>query len=43
MQIFAGLLVNLTSIVSWLAWLKYLSIPRYGLSVSSCAMELQCA
>lgn len=32
MMIFAGLLVNLTSIVSWLAWLKYLSIPRYGLS-----------
>uniref|UniRef100_A0A3Q2P4F6 ATP-binding cassette, sub-family G (WHITE), member 2a n=1 Tax=Fundulus heteroclitus TaxID=8078 RepID=A0A3Q2P4F6_FUNHE len=31
-QIFAGLLVNLPSIVSWLAWLKYLSIPRYGLS-----------
>nr|XP_046236071.1 broad substrate specificity ATP-binding cassette transporter ABCG2 isoform X2 [Scatophagus argus] len=33
MMIFAGLLVNLPSIVSWLAWLKYLSIPRYGLSV----------
>lgn len=32
MMIFAGLLVNLPSIVSWLAWLKYLSIPRYGLS-----------
>lgn len=32
-QIFAGLLVNLTSIASWLAWLKYFSIPRYGLSV----------
>uniref|UniRef100_A0A3Q2P3D8 ATP-binding cassette, sub-family G (WHITE), member 2a n=1 Tax=Fundulus heteroclitus TaxID=8078 RepID=A0A3Q2P3D8_FUNHE len=32
MKIFAGLLVNLPSIVSWLAWLKYLSIPRYGLS-----------
>ncbi|XP_061524991.1 broad substrate specificity ATP-binding cassette transporter ABCG2 [Phycodurus eques] len=31
MMIFAGLLVNLTTIVSWLAWLKYLSIPRYGL------------
>ncbi|XP_023122123.2 broad substrate specificity ATP-binding cassette transporter ABCG2-like isoform X1 [Amphiprion ocellaris] len=30
MMIFAGLLVNLPSIVSWLAWLKYLSIPRYG-------------
>lgn len=35
LQIFAGLLVNLPSIVSWLAWLKYLSIPRYGLSVRS--------
>ncbi|XP_063318227.1 broad substrate specificity ATP-binding cassette transporter ABCG2-like [Pelmatolapia mariae] len=32
MMIFAGLLVNIPSIVSWLAWLKYLSIPRYGLS-----------
>uniref|UniRef100_A0A8C2XBH8 ATP-binding cassette, sub-family G (WHITE), member 2a n=1 Tax=Cyclopterus lumpus TaxID=8103 RepID=A0A8C2XBH8_CYCLU len=31
MMIFAGLLVNLPSIVSWLSWLKYLSIPRYGL------------
>lgn len=31
MMIFAGLLVSLPSIVSWLAWLKYLSIPRYGL------------
>lgn len=32
MMIFAGLLVNLPSIASWLAWLKYFSIPRYGLS-----------
>lgn len=32
MMIFTGLLVNLPSIVSWLAWLKYLSIPRYGFS-----------
>ncbi|XP_029310453.1 ATP-binding cassette sub-family G member 2-like isoform X2 [Cottoperca gobio] len=32
MMIFAGLLVNLPSIASWLAWLKYLSIPRYGLA-----------
>uniref|UniRef100_A0AAQ4PY23 ABC transporter domain-containing protein n=1 Tax=Gasterosteus aculeatus aculeatus TaxID=481459 RepID=A0AAQ4PY23_GASAC len=31
MMIFAGLLVNLPSIVSWLSWLQYLSIPRYGL------------
>lgn len=31
MMIFAGLLVNVPSIASWLAWLKYLSIPRYGL------------
>lgn len=30
MMIFTGLLVNLPSIVSWMAWLKYLSIPRYG-------------
>uniref|UniRef100_A0AAQ4PY41 ABC transporter domain-containing protein n=1 Tax=Gasterosteus aculeatus aculeatus TaxID=481459 RepID=A0AAQ4PY41_GASAC len=33
MMIFAGLLVNLPSIVSWLSWLQYLSIPRYGLGV----------
>nr|XP_024655340.1 ATP-binding cassette sub-family G member 2 [Maylandia zebra] len=32
MMIFAGLLVNIPSIASWLAWLKYLSIPRYGFS-----------
>uniref|UniRef100_A0A671UQD1 ATP-binding cassette, sub-family G (WHITE), member 2a n=1 Tax=Sparus aurata TaxID=8175 RepID=A0A671UQD1_SPAAU len=32
MMIFAGLLVNLPSVASWLAWLKYLSIPRYGIS-----------
>ncbi|KAM6959775.1 broad substrate specificity ATP-binding cassette transporter ABCG2-like [Tautogolabrus adspersus] len=31
MMIFAGLLVNLPSIAGWLSWLKYLSIPRYGL------------
>lgn len=32
MMIFAGLLVNLPSIASWLVWLKYLSIPQYGYS-----------
>ncbi|XP_019717577.1 broad substrate specificity ATP-binding cassette transporter ABCG2d isoform X2 [Hippocampus comes] len=32
MMIFSGLLVNLPSIMHWLAWLKYLSIPRYGLA-----------
>ncbi|KAL7864150.1 hypothetical protein AOLI_G00155700, partial [Acnodon oligacanthus] len=32
MMIFSGLLVNLPSIADWLNWLKYLSIPRYGLS-----------
>uniref|UniRef100_A0A3Q2TJE2 Broad substrate specificity ATP-binding cassette transporter ABCG2 n=1 Tax=Fundulus heteroclitus TaxID=8078 RepID=A0A3Q2TJE2_FUNHE len=30
MMIFSGLLVNLPSVVDWLAWLKYFSIPRYG-------------
>uniref|UniRef100_A0A672HHV5 ATP-binding cassette, sub-family G (WHITE), member 2a n=1 Tax=Salarias fasciatus TaxID=181472 RepID=A0A672HHV5_SALFA len=47
MMIFAGLLVSLPSIPSWLAWLKYLSIPRYAdpavlrilLCVSSCTGE----
>nr|XP_048705070.1 broad substrate specificity ATP-binding cassette transporter ABCG2-like [Caretta caretta] len=32
MIIFSGLLVNLTSIESWLVWLNYFSIPRYGLT-----------
>ncbi|NXP79914.1 ABCG2 protein, partial [Ramphastos sulfuratus] len=31
MILFSGLLVNLTSILSWLSWLKYFSIPRYGM------------
>uniref|UniRef100_A0A672L464 ATP-binding cassette sub-family G member 2-like n=1 Tax=Sinocyclocheilus grahami TaxID=75366 RepID=A0A672L464_SINGR len=33
-QIFSGLLVNLPSVADWLNWLKYLSIPHYGLVVS---------
>uniref|UniRef100_A0A8C1NMT7 ATP-binding cassette, sub-family G (WHITE), member 2a n=1 Tax=Cyprinus carpio TaxID=7962 RepID=A0A8C1NMT7_CYPCA len=32
MMIFSGLLVNLPSVADWLNWLKYLSIPRYGLA-----------
>ncbi|KTF77137.1 hypothetical protein cypCar_00030975, partial [Cyprinus carpio] len=32
MMIFSGLLVNLPSVADWLNWLKYLSIPRYGLT-----------
>uniref|UniRef100_A0A8C9TYQ7 ATP binding cassette subfamily G member 2 (JR blood group) n=1 Tax=Scleropages formosus TaxID=113540 RepID=A0A8C9TYQ7_SCLFO len=32
MMIFSGLLVNLPSVMNWLAWLKYFSIPRYGLA-----------
>ncbi|XP_028599423.2 broad substrate specificity ATP-binding cassette transporter ABCG2-like isoform X1 [Podarcis muralis] len=32
MIIFSGLLVNLTSILPWLAWLQYFSIPRYGMT-----------
>ncbi|XP_069834367.1 broad substrate specificity ATP-binding cassette transporter ABCG2 isoform X2 [Dendropsophus ebraccatus] len=32
MIIFSGLLVNVTSVMGWLAWLKYFSIPRYGLT-----------
>ncbi|KAM9476682.1 broad substrate specificity ATP-binding cassette transporter ABCG2-like [Clarias gariepinus] len=32
MMIFSGLLVNLQSVMAWLAWLKYLSIPHYGLT-----------
>uniref|UniRef100_A0A673N697 ATP-binding cassette, sub-family G (WHITE), member 2a n=1 Tax=Sinocyclocheilus rhinocerous TaxID=307959 RepID=A0A673N697_9TELE len=34
MMIFSGLLVNLPSVADWLNWLKYFSIPRYGLAVS---------
>ncbi|KTG41286.1 hypothetical protein cypCar_00032697 [Cyprinus carpio] len=30
--IFSGLLVNLPSVADWLNWLKYFSIPRYGLA-----------
>ncbi|NXN43511.1 ABCG2 protein, partial [Rhinoptilus africanus] len=32
MIIFSGLLVNLTSVMSWLSWLQYFSIPRYGMT-----------
>ncbi|XP_051517382.1 broad substrate specificity ATP-binding cassette transporter ABCG2 isoform X2 [Myxocyprinus asiaticus] len=32
MMIFSGLLVNLPSVAGWLNWLKYFSIPRYGLA-----------
>ncbi|NXN79038.1 ABCG2 protein, partial [Bombycilla garrulus] len=32
MIIFSGLLVNLKSILSWLSWIKYFSIPRYGMA-----------
>ncbi|XP_073456941.1 broad substrate specificity ATP-binding cassette transporter ABCG2 isoform X1 [Aquarana catesbeiana] len=32
MIIFSGLLVNVTSIMDWISWLKYFSIPRYGLT-----------
>ncbi|NXV13263.1 ABCG2 protein, partial [Cepphus grylle] len=32
MIIFSGLLVNLTSVASWLSWLQYFSIPRYGMA-----------
>uniref|UniRef100_A0A671E413 ABC-type xenobiotic transporter n=1 Tax=Rhinolophus ferrumequinum TaxID=59479 RepID=A0A671E413_RHIFE len=30
MMLFAGLLVNLRTIVPWLSWLQYFSIPQYG-------------
>ncbi|KAM9678296.1 broad substrate specificity ATP-binding cassette transporter ABCG2 isoform 1-T2 [Trichechus inunguis] len=30
MMLFSGLLVNLRTIVPWLSWLQYFSIPRYG-------------
>ncbi|XP_006891563.1 PREDICTED: ATP-binding cassette sub-family G member 2-like [Elephantulus edwardii] len=32
MVIFSGLLVNLKTVVSWLSWIQYFSIPRYGYS-----------
>ncbi|XP_054840129.1 broad substrate specificity ATP-binding cassette transporter ABCG2-like [Eublepharis macularius] len=32
MLLFSGLLVNLPSVMDWLNWLKYFSIPRYGLT-----------
>uniref|UniRef100_A0A8D2QJF0 ATP binding cassette subfamily G member 2 (JR blood group) n=1 Tax=Zonotrichia albicollis TaxID=44394 RepID=A0A8D2QJF0_ZONAL len=38
MIIFSGLLVNLTSVMAWLSWLKYFSIPRYGMTlINVCA------
>ncbi|NXF59621.1 ABCG2 protein, partial [Ciccaba nigrolineata] len=40
MLIFSGLLVNLPSVMGWLNWLKYFSIPRYGLTVSSCPPDI---
>ncbi|XP_068614174.1 broad substrate specificity ATP-binding cassette transporter ABCG2-like [Brachionichthys hirsutus] len=30
MMLFSGLIVDISSIMGWLAWLKYLSVPRYG-------------
>ncbi|KAM5282641.1 broad substrate specificity ATP-binding cassette transporter ABCG2-like isoform 1-T2 [Hipposideros larvatus] len=30
MMIFSGLLVNLRTVVPWVSWLQYFSIPRYG-------------
>ncbi|NXC39840.1 ABCG2 protein, partial [Penelope pileata] len=38
MLLFSGLLVNLPSVMGWLNWLKYFSIPRYGLTVSRMLM-----
>ncbi|NXA12618.1 ABCG2 protein, partial [Sapayoa aenigma] len=32
MILFSGLLANLTSVPSWISWLKYFSIPRYGMT-----------
>ncbi|NXJ96083.1 ABCG2 protein, partial [Corythaixoides concolor] len=32
MIIFSGLLVNLPTMMSWLSWLQYFSIPRYGMT-----------
>uniref|UniRef100_A0A8B9R889 Broad substrate specificity ATP-binding cassette transporter ABCG2 n=1 Tax=Astyanax mexicanus TaxID=7994 RepID=A0A8B9R889_ASTMX len=34
MMIFSGLLVNLESVMAWLNWLKYFSIPRYALEIN---------
>jgi len=34
LQLFAGLLLNVESILPWLAWIKYLSVAQYGFSVS---------
>ncbi|KAL5017918.1 hypothetical protein ScPMuIL_003640 [Solemya velum] len=35
MMIFSGLLVNLDSVVEWLAWIRWLSIFRYGINALS--------
>ncbi|NXR51032.1 ABCG2 protein, partial [Hippolais icterina] len=42
MLIFSGLLVNLPSVMGWLNWLKYFSIPRYGLTVRVKEITCRC-
>ncbi|NWU38131.1 ABCG2 protein, partial [Hylia prasina] len=42
MLIFSGLLVNLPSVMAWLNWLKYFSIPRYGLTVRVKVITWRC-
>uniref|UniRef100_UPI00358EFC6B broad substrate specificity ATP-binding cassette transporter ABCG2 n=1 Tax=Myxine glutinosa TaxID=7769 RepID=UPI00358EFC6B len=32
MILFSGLLVNLPSVMAWLSWIQYFSIPRYGMA-----------
>ena len=34
MMLFGGFLANVTSMLSWLEWLKYFSVFRYGINVS---------
>ena len=33
LQVFSGLMINVSSIAEWLRWIKWLSIFRYGLNV----------
>ena len=34
LQLFGGFIVNLSSIGEWISWLKYISVIKYGFSVS---------
>ncbi|XP_068750865.1 broad substrate specificity ATP-binding cassette transporter ABCG2-like [Montipora capricornis] len=40
MMVFGGVLINLNSVLSWLAWIKYISIFRYAMEILEINDEL---